>query len=196
MVKLPTLKGDRVIIRPPRKEDIEARLRLLGHPDFIHAVGGGHRAERRQPSREAQVRWLAKTAASGDTHEFAIEVDGHYIGVVRLAAIDLQNRRARMSLGIHDPGCWDKGYGTEAVMLVLRYGFEGLDLHRIDLRVLNFNKRAIRCYLKCGFVPEGVEREGSLIDGRWESDLIMSILSREYHGRKFKCREGYQCTEL
>ncbi len=50
--------------------------------------------------------------------------------------------------------------------------------------------------MKCGFVPEGVEREGSLIDGRWESDLIMSILSREYHGRKFKCREGYQCTEL
>jgi len=55
-----------------------------------------------------------------------------------------------------------------------------LGLHRVDLRVLEYNKRAIACYQKCGFVMEGIEREGALIEDRWESDWIMSILDREY----------------
>ncbi|GEM_PF-6602831 len=144
MVRLLTLKGTRVTIRPPREEDIDARLQLLGHSDFIHAVGGGRRAERRQPSREAQVRWLAKAADSDDTHEFAVEVDGHYIGIARLAAVDLQIRRARMSLGIHDPGvgtrdmvpkplCWFSGMVSKALICTeLTFGFSTSTNGRFD----------------------------------------------------------------
>ncbi|MGI2328480.1 GNAT family N-acetyltransferase [Planococcus sp. YIM B11945] len=50
----------------------------------------------------------------------------------------------------------------------------------MDLRVLEFNQRAIKCYEKCGFVQEGVEREGALIEGKYETDIFMSILDREY----------------
>ncbi|RPJ99073.1 GNAT family N-acetyltransferase [Priestia endophytica] len=60
--------------------------------------------------------------------------------------------------------------GTEITQLVLDYAFKELRLHRVDLRVLQYNKRAIRCYEKCGFIQEGIEREGAL-----------SILDREYH---------------
>jgi RimJ/RimL family protein N-acetyltransferase len=55
-----------------------------------------------------------------------------------------------------------------------------LKLHRIDLRVLAFNQRAIACYEKCGFVREGVVREGVFIAGEWQSDVLMSILEHEY----------------
>jgi ribosomal-protein-alanine N-acetyltransferase len=55
-----------------------------------------------------------------------------------------------------------------------------LKLHRIDLRVLSFNVRAVRCYEKSGFVREGIEREGAWISGQWESDVPMSILEHEY----------------
>jgi site-specific DNA recombinase len=51
---------------------------------------------------------------------------------------------------------------------------------RVDLRVLAFNKRAIACYEKCGFVREGVVRESVVIGGEWQSDVLMSILEHEY----------------
>jgi RimJ/RimL family protein N-acetyltransferase len=50
----------------------------------------------------------------------------------------------------------------------------------VDLKVLEYNQRAIACYEKCGFVKEGIEREGALIEGKYESDVMMSILEREY----------------
>jgi RimJ/RimL family protein N-acetyltransferase len=63
------------------------------------------------------------------------------------------------------------------------YGFEELRLHRIDLRVLDYNARALRAYEKCGFVREGLERESALVDGTWHSDVIMSILEQEYRAQ-------------
>ncbi len=53
----------------------------------------------------------------------------------------------------------------------------------MDLRVLEYNKRAIRCYEKCGFIVEGIDREGALIEDKFESDLFMSILDYEYKNR-------------
>ncbi|MCI2424239.1 GNAT family N-acetyltransferase [Saccharopolyspora sp. K220] len=76
-----------------------------------------------------------------------------------------------------------RGLGSEATQLVLEYAFTELGLHRVDLRVLAFNERAIACYTTCGFVIEGRERETALIDGRWHDDVMMSILDHEYHDR-------------
>jgi RimJ/RimL family protein N-acetyltransferase len=74
------------------------------------------------------------------------------------------------------------GYGTEAMKLVLAHGFDDMQLHRIELRVLARNKRAIRAYEKCGFVYEGTKREAALIDGEWFDDLMMAVLADEFEG--------------
>ncbi|MGL4199204.1 MAG: GNAT family N-acetyltransferase [Allorhizobium sp.] len=76
-----------------------------------------------------------------------------------------------------------KGYGSEAIRLLLHHAFTELDLHRIGIRVLAYNERAIRAYLKCGFIVEGRERETAFVDGVWHDDLIMGILSRDFQGR-------------
>ena len=55
-----------------------------------------------------------------------------------------------------------------------------MDLHRISLRVIDYNERAIRCYKSVGFVEEGRERETAFIQGRWRDDLIMGLLDREF----------------
>lgn len=57
-------------------------------------------------------------------------------------------------------------------------------LSRNSIRVLEYNKRAIKCYENCGFIKEGVEREGALIEGKYETDVFMSILDREYNELK------------
>ena len=63
--------------------------------------------------------------------------------------------------------------------LVLAYAFDS-GLHRVGLRVLATNERAVRCYTSCGFKLEGRERESARIDGVWQDDLIMGILAREF----------------
>ena len=61
-----------------------------------------------------------------------------------------------------------------------RYAFDVLKLHRISVRVLEYNARAIRTYKKCGFVVEGRERQSALVDGTWYDDVIMGILDGEF----------------
>ncbi len=112
--------------------------------------------------------------------QWAIEAKGRCIGTARLHSLDQQNRRARYAIGIFDRAMWSRGYGTEATQLVLDYAFSVLSLHRVDLRVLSFNQRAIACYARCGFVHEGVEREGAFIGGEYQSDVLMSLLEQEW----------------
>ena len=87
---------------------------------------------------------------------------------------------AWLSVGIGDQAYWNKGYGTEAVTLTLRYGFLELNLQRISLTVLEGNGRAIRAYEKAGLVREGVLRENSLYDGRRHGEVFMGILKQEW----------------
>ena len=108
------------------------------------------------------------------------EADGRYVGSIRLHRINWEDRNAALAIGIFDRRFWSNGYGSEAIRLLLGYAFETLSLHRVSLRVLEYNLRAIRAYEKCGFVREGVERESALVDGRWYSDVMMAILDSEY----------------
>ena len=109
--------------------------------------------------------------------------EGRYIGGAGLYDIAWPDRRAHLAIGIFDRRFWSHGYGTEAIRLLLRYGFDELQLHRIDLRVLEYNARAIRAYEKCGFVREGVERDSAFVDGAWHSDVIMGILDHDYRSQ-------------
>lgn len=172
------ITGDRVILRPPIKKDKETRLSYGRDPEYRKMVGG-------DPRTNPELIWneVEKWYDQVKKHPFywIIEYQGKCIGTAKLYSVDEQNRRAGYAIGIFDKQYWEKGLGTEVTQLVLKYAFEKLNLHRIDLKVLSFNHRAIACYEKCGFVKEGIEREGSLIGGEWCSDIIFSILEQEYH---------------
>lgn len=85
-----------------------------------------------------------------------------------------------MAIGINNPALLGKGFGTEAITLLLRHAFEDIGLHRIGIRVLAYNKRAIRAYEKCGFTVEGRERETAYVKGSWHDDIMMGLLDREF----------------
>ncbi|WP_347339145.1 GNAT family N-acetyltransferase [Bradyrhizobium paxllaeri] len=107
----------------------------------------------------------------------AIDVKG-FIGHIRFFGLDQHDQRASLAIGIEDPAYLGKGYGSEAIRLALSYIFS-IGLHRISVRVLASNGRAIASYRKCGFVIEGREREAAFIDGRWQDDILMGVLDRE-----------------
>ncbi len=166
-----------LVLRPPRQSDKHDRLAVGRQPEFVRMVGGN--AQDVRPLAAEQVeRWYSRLLA--EPFEWVIDVGGCCVGTARLHHMDLDNHRARYAIGIFDPGYWGKGIGTRATRLVLKHAFLSLRLHRVDLRVLDFNHRAIHCYQKCGFTTEGVERESAYIGGQWCSDVFMSILESEY----------------
>ena len=177
---LPMLRGQQVCLRPPQPRDIADRQRCGYHHEYRRMVGADD--QRSGPMSEANAQaWYASTHQQ--PHTWIMEYQGRAIGSAFLHQVDMTNRRARYAIGIFDSTCWGVGLGTEATLLVLGYAFNTLNLHRVDLRVLSYNERAIRVYSKVGFVQEGIEREGAWIAGQWESDVCMSILEAEYRAQ-------------
>jgi ribosomal-protein-alanine N-acetyltransferase len=171
------LNGKRVRLRKPRESDKTDRHAIGRDAEFFKMVGGDPRTITELTQAEIE-EWYNRN--HDRPYSWVIDYEDRCVGVARLDSLDDLNRRARYAIGIFDRTLWGRGIGTEATKLVLRYAFEELGLHRIDLKVLSFNHRAIACYEKCGFTREGIEREGALIGGEWCSDVIMSILEYEY----------------
>ena len=170
------LRGKDVILRGPKEQDIEDILNCGRHAEIVRMYGGDTRDIKPLTRDDAVAKYRE---ALSIPLLWIIEVEGHYIGIVRLTVSD-QDKRARYAVGIADINKLGKGIGTEVTKLVLGYAFNTLKLHRVDLRVLEYNKGAIACFTKCGLRKEGVEREGALIEDKWETDVMMSILDREF----------------
>jgi len=138
---------------------------------------GGSLSDLRPMTEDAAKRWVQRLL--GQDFAWIIEA-GSLIGEIRLDRVDLRDRRANLAIGIEDANQLGKGLGSEAIALALGHAFNVLKLHRVSVRVVDYNSRAIRAYQKCGFVIEGREREVALVDGSWHDDVMMAILDREY----------------
>ncbi|TKI57406.1 GNAT family N-acetyltransferase [Brevibacillus antibioticus] len=102
------------------------------------------------------------------------------IGITSLIQIDLKNRNAECIIDIGEKEYWGKGYGREALKLLLDYAFLEMNLHRVSLRVFSFNEKAIRLYERLGFKQEGISRQFLFREGKWHDIVHMGILQQEY----------------
>ncbi|KJF74622.1 GNAT family N-acetyltransferase [Agrobacterium arsenijevicii] len=171
------LEGVRVRLRPASTDDAEARF-ALGMDSNIIRMFGVNLADAKPMTKDAAEQWAQGQARNPNA--WIIEVEGRLVGEIKLHSINAQDRRASMAIGIYDRTLLGLGIGTEAIHLLLRHAFSELKLHRIGIRVLAYNERAIRAYSKCGFIVEGQERETAFVDGKWHDDLMMGLLSTEY----------------
>ena len=131
-------------------------------------------------SPKATREWIEKHLDSLLSNEFEIRtIDGdQVIGSLGLGGDMLIHSEAFVGIGIGESEFWGKGYGTEAMLLILRYAFMELNLQRVSLDVFDYNQRAIRSYEKAGFKLEGRQRGMLLREGkRW--DLVYMGLLRE-----------------
>lgn len=106
-------------------------------------------------------------------------LDGLPMGLVSLWDRSVPHDAAELSIWL-GADYRNRGLGTEALRLALRYAFDDLELHKVYLRVLEYNLRARRAYEKCGFVVEGYLREEMRVDGAWHTLLYMGLLRPDF----------------
>jgi RimJ/RimL family protein N-acetyltransferase len=106
--------------------------------------------------------------------------DDRLIGGIGLDGIDWSHGNSYVGIGIGDREDWGKGYGTDAMCILLRYAFTELNLHRVSLTVFEYNPRGIRSYQKAGFVEEGRTRGQLHREGRRWDIIYMGILKCEW----------------
>ena len=136
-------------------------------------------------SRLAEDDWVRKTASSpmayGADMSFAIETkEGRHIGSVGFHHASPEDRAATLGIVIGDKEFWSRGYGTDTMLTLLRFGFETMNLNRIGLTVDARNQRAQACYGKCGFVEEARMRQARYAEGAYNDVLWMGILRDEW----------------
>ena len=95
------------------------------------------------------------------------------------------NRTSYYAIFIGDKNYWSKGYGTEATMLLLDFGFNVLNLNNVMLEVMAINNRAISCYKKCGFKEFGRRHEATIMGDRKIDAVYMEILAKDFKGESF-----------
>ena len=135
------------------------------------------------PKTEAALaRWLEDAHKATDAFLFAIRsLEGdELIGQIELDGILWTHRASWVSIAIGDPKHRGKGYGYEAMQLVLRFAFDELNLHRVQLTVFSYNESAIALYEKLGFQREGVYREHLQRDGRRYDMCLYGLLRHEW----------------
>lgn len=106
--------------------------------------------------------------------------DGSVIGDIALQDLDRVNRKCSIGMGIAKLCNRSRGYGQQAVMLMLQYGFAFLGMERIYANTLQMNTAAQKALERCGFQREGTERESVYLNGQKFDKLNYAILKSEY----------------
>ncbi|MCW8955663.1 MAG: GNAT family N-acetyltransferase [Gammaproteobacteria bacterium] len=171
------LKSDNLHLRAPSQDIYDSLRKVKPCDEFYRMVGNDPTESLFVNDEKFNKSFLESLSRENYWHVFR---GSEIIGVAFLHSLDAIDKRARYAVGIYNKENWNKGYGQELSKVVLNYAFIDLKLHRIDLRVLAYNKRAIASYKKSGFVQEGILRESAFINNEWHDDMIMGILSHEF----------------
>lgn len=171
--------GERVRLRAIERSDLPNFIRWFNDPEVRQYL------LRYEPvSTEDEERWFEDIQKRENDRVYAIEAlireEWIHIGTIGLHGIRWKDRCAALGIAIGEKAYWNQGYGTDAIRALLRFAFEEMNLHRVELEVLDFNLRARRCYEKVGFRYEGARRQACFKGGAYHDLLIMGILRDEF----------------
>lgn len=173
--------GEKVCLRAYKEEDIpvatklvnDAELKRLLAPRIAFPMTGWEEEE-----------WVkSQRSNKNGEYNFAVEdMETHsYIGGCGINEVNWTARIATVGIMIGDKNYWNKGYGTDAMKVLIKFIFENMNIRKIKLNVFSFNIRAQKCYEKCGFKVEGILKDELFKDGKYYDEIIMSLFNNEYN---------------
>lgn len=174
------LTGETIRLRPTTDDDLSMLATWWAAPEWAPLQQRTVKPRPDAPVIEMFRTWSLN--APGDLNAgFSIVLAGteQLIGHATLHSAHPSTRIATYAV-IIGPEHVGHGHGTEATRMMVRYGFEELGVHKIELQVWSYNQRAIRSYSKAGFVLEGVRRAATFHAGTFHDEVLMGILAQEY----------------
>ena len=167
--------GERLYLSPVNIDDAELYIKWMNET-VSKSFGQYHLIV----ASKADLKWLFEPPTDMQRYAMVL-IDGDImIGSISIHNIDHLNRNAFLGIFIGEEEYRCKGYGAEAIRLILDYGFNTLNLHNIMLSVKADNVEGIACYKKVGFRESGRRREWVFKDGKYIDVLYMDILASEY----------------
>lgn len=183
----------RIYLRALEPEDYKTSVTWRNDPDIQNMIGG----HKYFVSSEIESQWVENSIHSKDKMVLAVclREDGRYIGNVMLQNIDWINRTGRVPVMIGDKNEWNKGYATEARMMMLKFAFEERGLHRIDAYILENNISSIKLHEKCGFKVEGMLRKSVFKNGQYYNQVVMGLLKEDFDTAYQQYQKGLMARE-
>jgi RimJ/RimL family protein N-acetyltransferase len=172
------IEGELVALGPLRREHIPIYLRWINDFGTTRMLG----LPPRPMTLEQETAWYERAAVDDARVGFTIyeRATGRAVGNCGLHEVDPPNRRTMVGIMIGEPDARGRGYGTEAMRLLLDYAFTVLGLHSVMLTVFEYNHAGRRCYEKVGFREMGRRRQSRWYLGRLWDEIHMDILEPEF----------------
>lgn len=160
--------------------DVDELIKFWNSPELQQFL-----SRPRIASRDEEVEWIRSTwerRRKGDAYIFGVFLldQDQYIGNIELRIVNRIAQRGVLGISIFNPNYWNKGYGTEAIELMLNFAFSSLNLNTVELEVFAFNKRAQACYKKVGFIETGRKRQAHFVNGQYHDIILMDISTIEF----------------
>ena len=169
------LEGKLIRLRAREPEDEPLAYHYFNDPEVTEYL------TIRYPVSHRQERGILDEPVTYQAAHFAIETleDRRYLGGCSLLVHRPECRRAELGIVLGDKSYWDGGYGTDTMRTLCRFGFDEMNLHRIELQVFEENARARHLYEKLGFRVEGVRRDAWYQTGHYQDVILMGLLEGE-----------------
>jgi Acetyltransferases, including N-acetylases of ribosomal proteins len=176
-----TINGSRITLREFKPTDLDASMAVVGDPEVTRTLSFDTRTRTEQAERLAQDIDRARAEPRPDYYLAIVNSDDLLIGFVRIGLG--RDRSGELGYAIRRED-WGKGYATEAAGLMLDFGFQTLNLHRIQAACGPDNRPSQRLLARLGFTPEGRIRDHVFTNGAWRDSLLYSILVHEWRASR------------
>ncbi|MDX2077535.1 MAG: GNAT family protein [bacterium] len=173
------LKGEKVHLAALNKDDLPTYHKWFSNTEFLRLLNPDVAMPK---TTESELEWYEEASKSKDEYVFGIRAldDNRLLGNCSIFSISESSRNGEVGIYIGEPSEWGKGFGSDAMNVLVRFAFMDLNLHRLELHVFSYNARAISSYEKVGFVGEAVLHEALYRDGIYHDIHIMGILRRDW----------------
>lgn len=176
------MSSSRVYLRPVEKEDLSKFYLWYNDPEIRGLTG--EVLPTSPAGAQAYLEKLQSDDPSRVWFSIVLHENDQLIGETGLLRMFPAWRQTDMSIILGEKSAWGKGYGREAMELMLDYAFGYLNFHRVSIGVVGSNVRALRFYEQVGFQREGVLRDGYYFDHRYQDFVMMSLLEGEYRSAR------------
>lgn len=171
--------GEHIVLRAITEEDAQLLLQMINDPDTERMLGGSSFPV----SLSAQQSWIQRQTGNNDVLRCIIAERSREeigLGTVILTDIDQKNGSAQVHIKLGVEKCRGKGYGSDALMTIVKYAFEEMRLHCIYADVLEYNTASQKLFEKCGFHKDGLLRGRVYKSGKYVNVITYSRLKEDF----------------